>query len=187
MGKSVSRPVVGLVLLVAVASTLSPGQVRRPECGHDRWAVKTLTDKDRGRVDVSPVNATVSKLASIRIHEIPYPEDGRIEPEELHVYRVRAKLMEIRREKDSDIHIILADLDRLEIRMIAEIPAPECANGSGHEDAFRQARETVLSMRVETTIEVVGVGFFDYLHDAKGGAKNGIEIHPVLQLKAAPR
>jgi hypothetical protein len=176
MARFASSIAAGLLLL-AIAS--APTSQR----GHDRWPVKTLTDKDHGRVDFKPVDTTVSKLTSIPIHEIPYPEDGRIEPEELHAFRVRAKLIEIRREKDSDIHLILGDLDKPEVRMIVEIPAPDCAKGSGHEDDFRRAREVISLTGVGAVLEVTGVGFFDYLHDAKGGAKNGIELHPVLLIK----
>ncbi len=158
---------------------MSPGQ-----CGYDRWPVKTLTDEDSKRVNFKPVDTTVAKLAAIPIHEIPYPEDRRIAPEELQVYRVRARLVEVRRERDSDLHLIIGDLDDQNVRMIAEIPAPECTTGSGHEDGYRQARLVVLPLRRNAVIELVGVAFFDFLHDQRGGAKNGIELHPVLKVRA---
>ena len=160
------------------ASTGSP----RTSFGFDRRSVKTLTDRDKGRVKFNPVDTTIAMLAAIRIHQTPYPKDSRIEPEELNVYRLRARLLEVRNEKDKDLHLILADLDNPEVRMIAEIPAPECVKGSAHEDEFRQAREAVSAISRNTVVEVIGVGFFDFLHDAKGGAKNGMELHPVLRI-----
>lgn len=66
--------------------------------------------------------------------------------------------------------------------MIAEIPAPECAGSGDHEDDYRKARRTVLSVPRNTVIELVGVGFFDFLHDQRGHAPNGIELHPVFQV-----
>ena len=172
-----------LLLLLAPVSVAN--QVRPGQCGFDRWSVKTLTDRDRGRVDFKPVDTTVAKLVAIRIHEIPYPDDGRIAPEELHVYRLRAKLIEVRSEKDKDLHLLLADVNNPEARMVAEIPNPDCAKGSGHEEEFRQARATLSQIGSGGLIEIVGVGFFDYLHEARGAAKNGFELHPVLSLRAA--
>jgi hypothetical protein len=81
------------------------------------------------------------------------------------------------------LHLIIADLDKPDIRMIAEIPAPECAEGTGREDAYRKARVVLSAIPVGSVVEIVGVGFFDFLHDAKGGAKNGIELHPVLTVR----
>jgi len=66
--------------------------------------------------------------------------------------------------------------------MIAEIPASECATG-GHEDDYRRARSVVLPLHPNAVIELVGVAFFDFLHDQGGGAKNGMELHPVLSVR----
>lgn len=83
-----------------------------------------------------------------------------------------------------DLHLIIADLDEPNTRMIAEIPAPECAKGTSHEDDYRRARVALANISQGAVIEIVGVGFFDFLHDAKGGARNGIELHPVLSVAA---
>jgi len=172
------------LLLLLLAASSSP-QVKPGQCGHDRWAVKTLTDRDRRRVDLAPVETTISKLIAVRIHEIPYPEDARIEPEELKVYRLRATLIEVRHEQDSDLHLLLADPDNSVARMVAEIPAPECARGSGFEERFVTARRLIASLSLPALVEVTGVGFWDYIHgqDVKGSARNGFELHPVLNIQ----
>lgn len=92
-------------------------------------------------------------------------------------------------EQDRDFHLIISDLERPQVTMIAEIPAPECAGGGGHEEDYRKAREAILSTPRNTIIELVGVGFFDFLHDQRGHAPNGIELHPVLdgRREVAPR
>jgi hypothetical protein len=172
-----------LVLLI-VGSAGAFAQAAPRQCGYDRWPVKILGDKDRSRVDLKPVDTTVAKLGAIPIHEIPYPYDQRIAPEELRVYRVKARLLRVRREKDSDLHVLLADLGEPEKRMIAEIPAPECAEGTGHEDEYRAARELLSAIPLNSLVEVVGVGFFDFLHEQKGAAPNGIELHPVLSIRS---
>src|ERR1051326_9029307 len=115
------------VPLVLAAALAAHGQAEPGQCGYERWPVKILTDKDRGGIDFKPVDTTVAKLAAIHIHEIPYPNDRRIDPEELHVCRVRARLITVFREQDHDLHLVIADLERPQVTMIAEIPAPECA------------------------------------------------------------
>jgi hypothetical protein len=181
MASIVSRICFG-ALLVFVIGVEVRGQASPRQCGYDRWPVKILSDKDRQNVNFTPVETTIARFATIPIHEIPYPRDRRIAPEELKVYKLRGTLIEVRPEKDSDLHLILADLGKPDVRMIVEIPAPGCAEGTGREEAYRRARETLTGIPIGSVIEVVGVGFFDFLHDTKGGAKNGIELHPVLSL-----
>jgi hypothetical protein len=181
MAKSVNS-LLGIALFLCLPAT---AQVRPGQCGYDRWPVKILNDKDRSRVDFHTIDSTVSTLSAIPIHEIPYPYDRRIAPEELRVYHLKARLVSVRHEADSDLHLILADLNQPDKRMIAEIPAPQCAEGSGHEQEYRTARDTVSSIPPNTLIEIIGVGFFDFLHEQRGAAKNGIELHPVLFLNAS--
>jgi hypothetical protein len=99
---------VGLLLLFSLSVSASSQGVSN-QCGYDRWPIKILSDKDRRRVDFTPIATTVAKLSAIPIQEIPYPRDRRIEPEELKVYKVRAKLVKVRSEQDSDLHLIIAD------------------------------------------------------------------------------
>ncbi|MGH9522186.1 MAG: hypothetical protein ACRD3E_06610, partial [Terriglobales bacterium] len=170
-----------MVFVLMIGRGTAAAQAVPGQCGYDRWPVKILSDKDRTRVNMEPTNTTVAKIGAIPIHEVPYPYDRRIEPEELHVYRVTARLLRVKREQDSDLHLLLADLDDPEKRMIAEIPAPECAVGTGHEEEYKAARAVLRSIAMNTIVEVTGVGFFDFLHEQSGAAKNGIELHPVLK------
>lgn len=172
-----------MLLLLLLASS-SMAQVKPGQCGHDRWAVKTFTDRDRKHVTLTPVDTTVAKLIAVHIHEIPYPEDARIEPEELRTYRLRVKLLEVRHEQDGDLHLLIADPDNATARMVAEIPSPECARGSGFEKEFSTARRIIGSLPLPASIELMGIGFWDYVHgqDVKGAARNGFEIHPVLSV-----
>jgi len=70
-------------------------------CGRERWPVKILADKDREQVELAPIETTIAKLSSVPRHNIPYPYDHRIGPEELKVYRIKAKLLRVRLEQDS--------------------------------------------------------------------------------------
>ena len=151
------------------------------QCGFERWPVKVLIDQDSKLVDYTPINSSVAKLNSL---EVPgtYPHDRRLKNEELHVFRVRARLIEMRDETDSDLHIIIADPDQIDTTMIAEIPAPFCALGSGHEKDYETARAKARQIPLGALVEVEGVGFFDVMHGQSGVAKNGFEIHPVLKI-----
>jgi len=183
MEKSVSS----LVVLLALVTALSAAQEKPVrQCGVERWPVKIWADKDAKKVRPEPIDTTISELRSFPIHEVPYPNDARLAPEELRVYRVRARLLRVKREQDSDLHLLLADATDPEARMIAEIPAPECAEGSRHEGLFRAAREAVLAMNLPADVEITGVGFFDFLHGQRGAAPNGLELHPVLVVRAIP-
>ena len=169
--------------LLLLASWATP-QVRERQCGFDRWAVKTLADRDIGRINFNPVDTTIASLVALRIHEIPYPNDSRIEPEELRVYRVKARLIAVKRESDQDLHVIIADLDRPTAMMVVEIPAPRCASAKWSEQ-FTVAREAVQKLSAGALITVTGVGFWDYIHGqgVTGAAPNGFELHPVLSIQ----
>jgi hypothetical protein len=179
---------VRLLLAIVVLSALATAPAQQPkaslrQCGFDRWPVKIWADKDAARVDLKPVDTTIRELGEIPIHEVPYPYDRRVEPEELKVYRVRARLVAIKLEKDSDLHLLLAEPEDDKVRMIAEAPAPECAEGTGHEELFRKVREQVGSLHRGDLVVVTGLGFFDFLHEQRGAAKNGIELHPIVSIE----
>ena len=173
----------GMFALTLGLAAQAPPAVSR--CGYKRWPVKIMADNDRGKVDLHPVETTIAELGNLRRGRGGLPQSNRLSPTEFKVYRIRGRLLRVRHEKDSDVHLLLEDPSHPESRMIAEIPAPECALGTGHEEAFRRAREVVRNMPLDSVVEVVGVGFFDYLHEQRGAASNGIELHPVLSIRLA--
>jgi len=180
-----------LFLLVAAIALAIPLFFGRMDVGGGRWPVKTFRDRDRALVRMEPVDATVAGLS-----RIPKPEAAtfrsvrRIAPVELTVYRVRARLRAVIDGADGDIHLLLADPDEPARTMIAEIPIPIFAVGSGLGDVFEDERAQVRRHRRERGpfVEVTGIGFFDpYTHDRPGGAPtNGLELHPVIGLKFLP-
>ena len=153
------------------------------QCGFERWPVKVLTDKDRALVDFKPADTTVTALNNLKRHNT-HPYDRRAKDEELRVYRVRARLVEMHDEADSDLHLVIAEPDQPDVTMIAEIPAPFCALGSGHESDYETARADARGTALGSLIEIEGVGFFDTIHGQTGVARNGFELHPVLRIRA---
>lgn len=156
-------------------------------CGAYRWPVKTLTDPDANAIRLKPIDTTIRSL--VTLSRPAGPEQKRRRGIEFYVYRVRAVLVEVHSELDQDLHLRLRDPGDPEIQMIAEIPDPRCATGSQYESAFASARKVAESIRGKgggTLVQVSGVGFFDALRDQTGGAPNGLELHPVLELSEIP-
>ena len=57
-------------------------------CGSERWSVKTLSDGDRWKVDLTKRSRTIAQLNALT-KPSPLPQNGRV-PAELKVYRVTA-------------------------------------------------------------------------------------------------
>jgi hypothetical protein len=165
-------------------------------CGTERWAVKTLSDEDRLRVNLKPVPSTVGQLIAFPRPDL-LPGNGRAAPVELTNYEIRAVLLEVRYENDHDIHLVVADPTDQHKTMIAEIVDPGCsgATESPEEPDFKRVREgssllfgapvagSPPPIKVGDTLEITGVGFFDFEHRASGAAPNVIELHPVLDIR----
>jgi len=127
-----------------------------------------------------PIQSTVRTLGTLAIPEVPYPPDRRLPPHELRVYRVTAIVWQIiTSEKDKDWHIVLRDpVDSS--TMIAEIPAPECVTDPALASRFQAAREALRKVPRRGQATFTGVGFWDFIHNQRGRARNGFELHPVL-------
>lgn len=172
-----------------------PAMVARPpaatrctlDCGKERWAVKTLSDGDAGRVDLTPRRTTIrdlGRLARPRTLEA----EGRASPVERRAYCVEGVIRDQPRPQgDGDLHVILEDPDDSTSTLIIELPDPRCPSvcASRHASAMQAARaemERLLQLWTSPTmrVTVVGVGFFDRDHGQVGAARNFIELHPVL-------
>lgn len=167
-----------LLLALALASPVGA----QTACGVERWPVKTMNDPDTGLVQLTPVLATVDSLGQLPT-PAARPADARVAPTETQEFEVRATLEDAFGEADGDVHMILQDSTGA--TMNAEIPDPTCASGSNHRSQFERARVDLRGIPVGTTVEVFGIGFFDYLHGQRGHAPNGIELHPVLRVRKA--
>jgi hypothetical protein len=154
------------------------------QISHRRWSVKTLSDADRSRVLRTPVDTTVRSLTSLSRVPPPLPHDRRIAPWELTIYRVRARLGSVHKMLDGDLHVVIADPDFPDSRMIVEIPAAREGAATGLAPLYREARRMVGRHGAKgRLIRVTGVGFFDYTHWQPGAARNGFELHPVLSVE----
>ena len=160
------------------------------QCGVERWSVKTGTDPDARLVNLnSSTQTTISSLSAIAT-PATLPDNTRISPTETTIWVLNATLREYVRAYDSDYHMVLTD--EAGRTMIAEIPAPNCVGpGSPFAAGIAQARAQFEAMFTPTTafqtanvpVQITGVGFFDYLEGQQGVAPNGIELHPIIDIK----
>ena len=157
--------------------------IRRASCGLERWPVKTLSDPRARDVDFAVRPATVRYLGSLRAS--PGGQDSR-GPLESRVFGVQARLVGVKREADSDYHLILSQGGAT---MIAEMPLAACTSGAQHRYAMSTARaelERAVGGPVGESwihpglrVRVAGVLFFDFPHGQSGYARNYVELHPV--------
>jgi len=162
-------------------------------CGVERWAVKVGTDADVGTVNLnSPVPQTITYLRSLTA-PATLPAANRVPPTEETVFTIDATLVEYKLETDSDYHLVIQDAAGN--TMIAEIPDPACVGaGSPFATLIQSARQDFDAKYSTTTsfqtanipVQLIGVGFFDFLHGQTGVAPNGIELHPVLDIQFNP-
>ncbi|TMM30166.1 MAG: hypothetical protein E6F93_09430 [Actinobacteria bacterium] len=157
--------------------------VRGALCGVERWPVKTLSDPGARQIDFTVRPATVRYLGSLQAN--PGGQDSR-GPLETRVFGVQARLVSVKRESDSDYHLVLAQGGAT---MIAEMPLTGCTSGAQHRYAMALAR-TELEHAVGgpvggswihpgVPVRIVGVLFFDFPHGQSGHARNYAELHPV--------
>jgi hypothetical protein len=157
--------------------------------GKERWEVKTLQDDLASTVTFKPVKTSVESLTKMKLPQKIGPATPRLKAE-LKTYTVYARVKEYFKEADGDIHIVLQDINKPQLTMIAEMPDYDCdkVSGSGYEDKFKEARKHFNSLDKKHVIKgnnfyFTGVAFFDIRHGTpqRGVSKlNGIELHPVL-------
>jgi hypothetical protein len=167
--------------------------VQSPTCGVERWSVKTGTDPDAALVDLNnPTPTTIAYLSSFAAPADPPgpPLNARVAPAETTLWVVNATMTLYKKEADVDYHIVIKDLSGN--TMVTEIPCPCCvgagspfAAGVANARAEFDARLTATTFfqTVSLPVQITGVGFFDFIHGQTGVAPNGIELHPILDIK----
>lgn len=172
-----------------------PASKPTTDCGRERWPVKTLSDPDAPKVKLTPRPTTIAALTRLRAPKIG-SSTKRVRGVETTTYKVVARLVSYKREKDRDIHLVIAD-PATASTMIVEFPDPTCS-------AVRRSKQRARMSKARRAIEkacgtpsasafrsltgtatITGVGFFDELHGQRGVAPNGIELHPVISFTSS--
>ena len=153
-----------------------------------------MADKDTAKIDFGNIiksSVAKQKLLTIQIINFVAPR----QTSEDTVYSIVCFLIAYKKEKDLDIHLLVKDLESGDT-MVAEIPSWTCESiqHTSRVNQFKNVEEWFhLNVGIPTPyftylkqpikINLVGVGFFDFLHGQKGMLKNGREIHPVLKIE----
>ncbi len=160
----------------------------RAACGRELWSLKTLSDPERGRVDLHPRDTTISAIESLQAPR--RTPTGRSTAFQRHVWRVVASIDSYKLEADRDIHLILFGDGKY---LIAEMPAASCLPTTTRD------RRAIISVRrlfeshcgtatdawssLGAVVRISGVGFWDFAHGQSGHASNFAELHPVTAIK----
>lgn len=164
----------------------------KKDCGVDRWNVKTLSDKESVNIKWTPIRTTVKSLSQIiRTYPIDKTIDKKIRfGYEFNVYEIRCRIKEYRKEDDGDYHLVLVDLKDTTSTIVGEVVNPLCVDIKKNNffSTFVSAREefekiTIAHNKVKSgTYTIIGVCFFDKIHNQLGVAPNGIELHPIMDI-----
>jgi len=157
--------------------------IRGASCGFERWPVKTLSDPEARQVNFAVHPTTVRYLGSLRASAGGQDSRSALESR---VFGVQARLVSVKREADSDYHLVLSEGGAT---MIAEMPFTGCTSGAQHRYAMTTARAELERavggpvgeswIHPSLRVRVVGVLFFDFAHGQSGHARNYVELHPV--------
>lgn len=155
--------------------------VRREKCGTVRWAVKTLSDVDSMAVTLKPQVSTVHGLVNAEMPEKKGPK--RIRGLEFFNFKVRGIFVGYKLSSDdNDFHVVIKDL-RTRDTMIVEFADPKCQGLCSSPFVQETSKFKILNERVE--VEIWGIPFWDHIH-GQIGARNGIELHPVIWYRELP-
>lgn len=173
------------LLLLLIAS------YAQAHCGVERWAVKTLTDKNS--IDFANIiHSTIAEQTHLP-KVSPKLSDARFISEDT-IYEVPVLVIGYKLESDGDIHFVCQDTETMD-HLIAEIPNPLCdeIQGSLHAQEFAQARlffETYIGHPTNKykaikpfLVTVIANGTYDHEHKQTGSSPNCRELHPVIGLK----
>ena len=191
--KLLGAALLSLLSLTFAGRSLTSADTSRSCNGNERWDVKTLQDQAAAEVDYGNIiPASVKSLSEIPLTFNPNKEaDFFRHDEEKKVYRINnCKIVLVKNESaaDGDYHLVIVTGRDT---MIGEIPDHRCKNNkqSPAIEVFKTVRTDFQPLLTgkryrDHTYDITGVAFFDPPHNQTGrNKKNGIELHPILELK----
>src|SRR3954471_19223835 len=114
-------------------------------CALSRTEVKSLRDPTAAGIQFDlPIDTTISALNAIPPHCGP-TGNRRVRDEEQRVYRIDGRIIRVKRERDHDIHIVLADTTDPNDHIIVESDDPDFGRNaaSPYRDRLAAARRMI--------------------------------------------
>ena len=157
-------------------------------CGGELWQLKTLSDPERGKVELAPQPTTIG---AIRERKGP----GRVPTRrttafQLRAWEVPAQVTSFKLDPTGAIRLQLYDH---EAYLDAVIPSPNCLPTKTRDRAdivaswrffiSRCGKATANWQSLGAILFVRGVGFWSGNRPLRGAAPNGAELHPVVGLR----
>jgi hypothetical protein len=183
----------GLTLVAPIQGGSAVAQPTRATCGEWRWPIKTLSDARRRRVNFNAHAATVKDL---RLRNAPNnlsSSTPRLPGIEIQNWTIKARPRLAKLEDDHDIHLVVSVPSAPRKTMIVEFPKKRCVASSFKRSKIAAAGQKFLNncgsvsssswKKLDGSLKITGVGFWDERHGQTGVAPNGIELHPVLNFK----
>jgi uncharacterized membrane-anchored protein YhcB (DUF1043 family) len=171
-------------------------QVNKIRPGVYRWPVKTGADMDAGLVgQQTTVQTTVKALTSLPLpgdSSDPKYQDRRINPVEFTIYSVEADAIKCKEEISGDYHLVLKDESGETMIVAAPNPDPAFVSSSSRWAKEIEVVHNKIKDKLDPTgtfkdthlrVRVTGVGFFEFTHGATGEAKNGVQLHPLIDIE----
>jgi hypothetical protein len=168
------------------------GQERPPGtwCGGKLWQLMTLSDGDRGRVQLEPTTTTIAEIAKLRP-----PASVTSTRKSAFVRRawtLRTVIDRYRVASNGEIIMILYSIDSAQF-MDAYMPDPRCLPpGTRNRAAIVAARNAFVGACPRPTpewqlsgitVELSGVGFWNPVTTTRGALPNGAELRPLTGFK----
>jgi hypothetical protein len=175
------------IALVAIMVTMISLKYQAIKPGKERWAVKTVTDKDSASIYPKPVNTTIAALRSAKPPTKITFNLPRFGPVEKTTWTITCTVREYLAEADGDFHLVL--VDTAGNTMIGEIPNPLFCEHSRFRNQITDARKKFISLVIDGRLiktgiyKITGIGYFDPIHGQTGVAPNGIELHPIINIQ----
>lgn len=174
------------------AATRTSGGIS--DCVGERSQVGALTDAAAVRVNLVPRRTTIAALGRLAVPKRFGP--ARIRGVEMTTYRIEARLVEMKLERDGDVFLAVVDPGS-HATMVVEFPSLSCIGRAGARvrTLMRGARAALVAAcgepdrgsftRVGGAATVTGVAFVAPGRAAPDAAPNGLELRPVLGFRIA--
>ena len=177
--------------MAAASAILTVVTADSPQCGVERWAVKTGTDQDAELVDLESLEtATTISIMRNWAAPNPIPESRRVPPHETTVYAIAGTLTLYKLDDDTDYHAVIQDAggNTIIVKIVCACCVADISPFKSLITPTRQKFDERLTVTgnfqtANLPVFIRGVGFFGSSRDAAGAAPNGIELHPVLDIR----
>ena len=178
-------------LATAAPAATRPGSAPGPWCGGALWRLMTLSDFERGLVDLRREPTTIAQISALRSPRRIAPR--RATTFQRRVWRLQTVLDRYRIASNGEIVLILYSIASGQY-MNAYLPNPQCLpRRTRDRGGILAARRAFLAARCPTvtpqwqligiTIDLAGVGFWNPVRTTRGALSNGAELRPVTNFK----